>query len=217
MNWIIAIDRNRNALLSIIFLLMKSLGLVDGGKLTTLPSRLYRKVLFILRPAEAAVRRLIMMAAYEMELRGVKLRTSRPVVGRSAFAFSNTTNFAPSFNLIDPLKSGRGEQPDFALFGPAFADHHGAPDQIRIPAIGLGCRILALKNALDTIEKQALRLIRWYGLRDEALRQSKPHRFSPLRPGLPPHLRKRPRNEIETILSECHSLALHARERRESS
>ncbi|MGL4490032.1 MAG: hypothetical protein ACRCU5_11385, partial [Rhizobiaceae bacterium] len=77
MNWQIAIDKNREALLSIIIVLMNSLGLVKGGMLTTLPFHIYRKTLYILRPAEAAVRRLIIMAAYELELRGFNLARLR--------------------------------------------------------------------------------------------------------------------------------------------
>ncbi len=76
MDWPLAIDKNREKLINIIVALMASLGLTDGGKLTTLPFYLYRKALLILRPAEAAVRRLIMMAVYEMELR-CRLSTTR--------------------------------------------------------------------------------------------------------------------------------------------
>ena len=77
MDWPLVIDRNRTALLTIIVALMVSLGLVSGGKLTTLPFFLYRRALRILRPAESALRRLIMIVAHEMKLRGFKLRPAR--------------------------------------------------------------------------------------------------------------------------------------------
>ncbi len=77
MNWPLAIHRNRTALLTIIVALMVSLGLVSGGRLSTLPFFLYRRALRILRPAESAVRRLIMIVAHEMKLRGFKLRPAR--------------------------------------------------------------------------------------------------------------------------------------------
>jgi hypothetical protein len=217
MDWPLAIDKNREKLISIIVALMASLGLVDGGRLTTLPVYLYRKALMILRPAEAAVRRLIMMAAYAMELRGVKVRRSQANPERHATSFPNAANFAPSFNLIDPLKTFSGDQPDYAAFGLAFADDKGPQDTSSVPAAGLGRRLLALNSALNSIQKQACRLTRWYAIRDLALNKRRPHRLSPLRPGPPPYYRKRPRHEVETVLGECHSLALYARARRDST
>jgi hypothetical protein len=217
MDWTIAIDRNREKLLAIIIALMKSLGLVDGGELTTLPHYLYRRALLILAPAEAAVRRLIIMAAYDMELRGIALRKLRTKGERSPTSFPNPSDFAPSFNLIDPLKLFSEETPDYTCFGPSFEDGRRPIDRTPIPAAALGRRLLALKNALDQIQKQARRLTRWYAARDAALQQNRPHRLSPLRPGFPPGYVKRPVHPVEEVLLDCHSLAQHARERRDSS
>jgi hypothetical protein len=226
MNWQIAIDRNREALLSIIIVLMKSLGLVHDGRLITLPFHLYRKALLILRPAEAAVRRLIMMAAYDMELRGFNLAPSgRGSEGRAADGegfFSRQTSVESgwhnsSFNLIDPLKPFSEESPDYSEFGLSFDDDSALSDRTPIPASSLGRRLLALKRALDNIDKQARRLTRWYAARDAALKQNHPHRLSPLRPGFPPGYRRKPVHEIEKVLLDCHSLAQYARERRDSS
>jgi hypothetical protein len=216
-DWQLAIDKNREKLLQLIIVLMKSLGLVDGGKLTTLPFNLYRKVLLILRPAEAAVRRLIMMAAYEMELRGVKLPKLRIPPERRPTSFPNAANFAPSFNLIDPLKPFSEETPDYACFSPSFEDGRGPIDRTPISAASLGRRLLALKNALDQIQKQARRLTRWYAARDAALQQNRLHRLSPLRPGFPPGYAKRPVHPVEEVLLDCHYFAQYARERRDSS
>ena len=47
MDWPLVIDRNRTALLTIIVALMASLGLVSGGRLSTLPLFLYRRALLI--------------------------------------------------------------------------------------------------------------------------------------------------------------------------
>ncbi|MGL4488586.1 MAG: hypothetical protein ACRCU5_03980, partial [Rhizobiaceae bacterium] len=136
MNWQVAIDANREKLLSIIVTLMNSLGLVQdkhsavpyGGMLTTLPFHLYRKALLILRPAEAAVRRLIIMAAYEMELRGFNLARlrERGLAERGGEGELRRQNAAEagwqraSFNLIDPLKTFTEERPDYTEFGPSF-------------------------------------------------------------------------------------------------
>jgi hypothetical protein len=217
MDWQLAIDKNRDKLLSIIVVLMKSLGLVDGGRLMTLPFCLYRRALLILRPAEAAVRRLIMMAAYEMELRGVKLQKLRVKPARPASSFPNAANFAPSFNLIDSLKPFIEEAPDYTEFGPSFDADQGAADKTPTPAGSLGNRLLDLKNALDSIQRQARRLTLWYAARDAALKQTQPHRLSPLRPGFPPGYAKKPGHPLEEVLLDCHSLAQYARERRDSS
>jgi hypothetical protein len=268
MNWQIAIGRNREALLSIIIVLMRSLGLTQGGMLTTLPFHLYRKALLIIRPAESALRRLIIMAAYELELRGFNLasragrpspvlRTTSPGTGEvkplEVLRFSSRPldkkkrktgafNLAPSgrgvseadgegffrrqnrtdegqrhgsFQLIEPLKTFGAEPVDYNDFGATFGDNT-APTT-RVPAVGLGRRLLALNHALTNIDKQARRLMRWYAMRDAALKQNQPHRYSPMRPGLPPYAQKRPKREVELVLNECHSLAIYARERRDSS
>ncbi|MGL4489064.1 MAG: hypothetical protein ACRCU5_06430 [Rhizobiaceae bacterium] len=224
MNWQVAIDRNRDALLSIIIALMKSLGLAHGGKLTTLPFYLYRKTLYILRPAEAAVRRLIIMAAYEMELRGFNLARLRERglakrggegVSRTEYK-EDTGSHGISFRLFDPLKTFTEEAPDYSEFGPSFNEEYGSTDKTPTPAASLGRRLLALKYALDNMSRQARRLTRWYAMRDQALAQNHPHRLSPLRPGFPPGYRKRPVNPIEEVLLDCHSLAQFARERRDS-
>ncbi len=54
MDWPLVINRNRTALMTIIVALMGSLGLVGGGRLTTLPFFLYHRALAIIRPAESS-------------------------------------------------------------------------------------------------------------------------------------------------------------------
>ncbi len=67
----------------------------------TLPRHLYAAILLILRPAESAIRRLIVIAA-----RGIiiKFRPSRPLPTFFASFASATGSHTPSFQLIDPLK-----------------------------------------------------------------------------------------------------------------
>ncbi|MGL4488207.1 MAG: hypothetical protein ACRCU5_02030 [Rhizobiaceae bacterium] len=223
MDWPLAIDKNREKLLRIIIALMASLGLVRGGKLTTLPFHIYHKALLILRPAEAAVRRLIMMAAYDMELRGFNLSPPGRGVGKadgegqSRAGHRDKHSHTISFRLIDPLKTFSDEAPDYSEFGQSFDEDQGPTDRTPIPATSLGHRLLALKNALDNVQKQARRLTRWYAIRDQALKQNHPHRLSPLRPGFPPGYRRVPIHPIEETLLDCHSLAQFARERQDSS
>ena len=219
MDWPLVIDRNRTALLTIIVALMASLGLVSGGRLSTLPFFLYRRALRILRPAESALRRLIMIVAHEMKLRGFKLRPARRN-GLAEFLVFSRPNprgepALPTFNLIDPLKLFGREAPDMDWFG--FGENSDTPDKTPIPAVSLGLRILALKHALENLPKQARRLARWYEQRDLAYAQNLAHRYSPMRPGPAPASQKRKIHEIDEVLLECHLLAIYAGERQDSS
>ncbi len=219
MDWPLVIDRNRTALLTIIVALMGSLGLVAGGRLTVLPYFLYHRALAILRPAESAVRRLIMIVAHEMKLRGFKLRPARRD-GLAEFLIFSRPNprdepALPSFNLIDPLKLFGREAPDMDGF--YAGEESGLPDMSPVPAASLALRILALKNALENLPRQAKRLARWYEQRDLAYAQNLAHRYSPMRPGPAPYSQQRNRDEIGEVLLECHLLAIYAGERQDSS
>ncbi len=219
MDWPLVIHRNRAALLTIIVALMASLGLVGGGRLTVLPYFIYHRALRILRPAESAVRRLIMFAAHEMALRGFKLRPARRDGLAEFLVFSRPNSQSderlPAFNLIDPLKIFGREAPDMDGF--YAGEYSDAPDKTPVSAASLGLRILALKHALENLPKQARRLARWYEQRDLAYSQNLPHRYSPMRPGPAPASEKRKTHEIDEVLLECHLLAIYAGERQDSS
>jgi hypothetical protein len=247
LDWQLAIHRNREALTTIIVALINSLGLAsltsrlwgpqagetrgsprtavrrtgEGQFAITLPHHIYTRALAILRPAESAVRRLIMIAA--LQLGSIKFRT-RPQQDRhpnfASFGPSNADRI-PAFNLIDPLKSFSEETPDFEVLGTGyhqFRDDQTTPSSTtRICAITLSRRLLALKHALETLPKQAKRLARWYAARDAALQNFRPHRLSPLRPGTPVGLPKSKRSEVQEVLLECHLLAIYARDQHDSS
>ncbi len=219
MDWPLVIDRNRTALMTIIVALMVSLGLVSGGRLTTLPFFLYRRALRILRPAESALRRLIMIVAHEMALRGIKLRPARRDGLAEFLVFSRPhprdEPALPSFNLIDPLKIFGREAPDVDGF--YAGEDSDTPVKTPVPATSLGLRILALKHALENLPRHAKRLARWYEQRDLAYAQNLAHRYSPMRPGPAPAARRRNRDEIDEVLLECHLLAIYAGERQDSS
>jgi hypothetical protein len=117
MDWQLAITRNREALTAIILALIKSLGLSGGGTLTTLPIHIYTRALAILRPAESAVRRLIMIAAMQLSptiFRARPIRASHP--NFASFAQSKADHI-PAFNLIDPLKTFGEIAADFEILG----------------------------------------------------------------------------------------------------
>ena len=213
MNWPQAIERNQETLLRIILALVASLGLADGGVLKTLPRFLYQKALRIIVPAEAAVRRLILIIAHEMKLRGgLKLPKSRITFTNFMLLNPLPADHIPAFNLLDPRKIFGLEAPDYSGFGDARDEEQRegqdiAPDKSPIPAASLGRRLLALKAALENLPKQARRLARWYEQRDAAYAKNQPHLSSPIRPGLPPTYRVHKRDIIDDLMIECHSLA----------
>ncbi|MGB8817942.1 MAG: hypothetical protein WCC66_08495 [Rhizobiaceae bacterium] len=228
MDWALAIDRNRDALKRIVAALFVLAGLAERGALLTLPRSVYNAVLLVLRPAESAVRRLVIIAARGLVLAS---RPARPApVGLSPRAGEARV---PAFVLIDPLKS----------FVPAFEDEEeteacGPPPRISVPGLFdpifvvssaqspddlidaslIGRRLFALQRALDNLPREARRLARWKARRDLALQAStqrraspfKPLRLSPFRPGWPPGYRKRQLHPVDEVLLDCHSLALHA-------
>ena len=75
-NWDWAIKRHSEALKGIIETLFAMLGLVGEATVGRIPQPLHRAVLRVLRPAESAVRRLIVIAARGLV---VKVAPSRPM------------------------------------------------------------------------------------------------------------------------------------------
>jgi hypothetical protein len=224
MDWPLAIEKNRERLLAVIVALIASLGLTQNRRLTTLPHYLYRRTLAILRPAEAALRRLIVMAAYDLQLRGFVCAKSRPALsfapllaGRRCPNGADEGQRGTAFRLIKPLKSFDSDLPDFTNFGTSqddrFSENGEPANRAPVAATALGLRMLALQHALNNLPRQAKRLARWYAARDIALQNNLPHRLSPMRPGLPPAYLKRPKQDIGNILLDCHSLANDARDR----
>ena len=100
MDWDLAIKRNSKALKGIIEVLFALLGLDGTDAASRIPRSLHSAVLGVLRPAESAVRRLIVIAARNVV---VKLAPSRPMPeGRKIVRGGGSS--LPSFQLFDPLK-----------------------------------------------------------------------------------------------------------------
>ena len=208
-DWDKAIERYELPLLRIIaplFALLVSAQLVGSGLM--IPRHVWRSILFVLRPAESAVRRLIIIAARTLVCAAPALRrrssdAARPSADASASAFS----VAPVFQLFDPLKRFDFEPNDDPR------DFEGTPafgadnlDDTPVNAKPLHNRLRALRNALADLPAQAKRLARFNARRDSLLSTGKPVRVSPMRPGLPPGWRERGKHEVDTVLKECHRL-----------
>jgi hypothetical protein len=218
MDWDLAIKRNSKALKSIIEVLFALLGLDGTDAASRIPRSLHSAVLAVLRPAESAVRRLIVIATRGLV---VKLAPSRskpvgPITGKGG-------NSRPSFQLFDRRKNFNPPRrrayarvgPRIHVFGydPRVVALWPAPQPVVEPppppdglvnAARLSRRLQALKSALDDLPRQAKRLARWRLRREKA---PNPKFRSPLRPGRPPGHRRKPVHEVDEVLIECHGLA----------
>ena len=100
MDWARAIERNSEALKGIVEVLFAMLGLAGAATVARIPQPLHRAVLRVLRPAESAMRRLVVIAARGLV---VKLAPSRPMpagpIGKGG------GHSRPSFQLFDPRKN----------------------------------------------------------------------------------------------------------------
>jgi hypothetical protein len=222
MDWDLAIKRNSKALKAIIEVLFALLGLDGTDAASRIPRSLHSAVLGVLRPAESAVRRLIVIAA-----RGVvvELAPSRPMPAGKVIGKGEGSR-PPSFQLFDPRKRFKPvramkftrlvprihffpHDPRVAALFPAprpVVEPPPTPDG-RVNATRLHRRLQALNLALADLPRQAKRLARW-----QQRRKAAPfHKFlSPLRPGHPPGYRRKPIHEVDEVLIECDVLAWEA-------
>jgi len=220
MDWARAIEINQVALTRIVAALIAMVGLAAEGAMARLPQPLYRRALRVLRPAESAVRRLIVMAARGV---AVKPHAVRPMP--KGLALARAGGPRASFQLFDSrkrfgaarrspgLKTGPrvfvfGSSPIAPLFQPREPERAEPKiDDGMVGAERLGRRLKAIKMALENLPRQVKRLKRWQARRDS---MRSPKFRSPLRPGLPPGYRKEPRHEVDAVLRECHGLASDA-------
>jgi hypothetical protein len=235
-NWEGAIDRNLDALVSVLRQLFALAGVSWARPVVdTLPRYLRFRILAILRPAEFAARRLIAMAACKLPLDVGPIRPcgsivpSSPLggddrkacehsapaeVGEEASEGASAEPRIPPFALFDPFKPF-GEpwltEAEIAALGTPTMPDPFAPYLLPgepVDARALCLRIAALRNALADFDGHALRLARWRARR--AAGTGRPVRLSPFRPGRPPGWVKNPKTEIEELLQEVHFLGLDA-------
>jgi hypothetical protein len=223
MDWDLAIKRNSEALKGIIAALFAMLGLDGDAMVARIPKSLHSAVLRVLRPAESALRRLIVIAA-----RGVmvKVAPSRPMP--KGHRIGKGGNSRPSFQLFDTRKDfpelrqhrikyakhpprilflGDDSRLDALWSVPEPAAAPDPPPDGLISAERISRRLQALKLALDDLPRQARRLARWRVRREN---MKSPKFKSPLRPGPPPGHRKRQIHPIDEVLADCHALAWDA-------
>jgi hypothetical protein len=215
MDWAKAVEINRIALTRVVAEIFALLGLVAGGTVDRLPRGLYLAAERLLRPAESALRRLIVIAA-----RGLVVKPSPTRVMPKGLVILSKGAKAMSFRLFDtrttfdfiapenPLfvKVKTYESNPFNLFNSLYPSRP-AEQNGNASAVQLCRRLAALARALETLPHQAQRLARWKVLRKNL---ESPKFTSPLRPGPPPGHRNKPKAEVDFVLQECHALAFDA-------
>ena len=231
MDWDDIIGRNRERLLLAIAPLLAVLGF-DQRRREEVPRHFHSFLTALLRPAESAVRRLIIIAAIGIAVK-LRLGASRAfpagLAEKLKKALEEEERF-PAFSLIDPLK--RFAPADFGwaqewsekwgkeqavprisvpgFYDPVFPQPVPVPNRDDpIDTARLLRRIRSLKEALDNLPRHARRLAHWKaksGLARQA-GSRKPGRLSPFRPGFAPGKQMHEEREIDVILGDCHYFA----------
>lgn len=266
MDWNAAIERHRTALKRVLVTLAALAGLVDrqlaiGSRQSdsaqadrpdcllptadclTLPRHLHRAVLRLLRPAEAAARRLVIVAARGIEKPPVS-SPHRVRGGEVARAARRSGGKQIALPLFDPLRRSPDQRclrasetamPRISIPGwsePAPLPVPPSPDDA-IDATHLTLRLAAIARALDDLPREARRFARWKAARGAAgtqnggtvvgaspkERKAKTRRIWPLRLGRPPGSPsgRRPFHTVHQILEDVHGLAFWALEAPDTS
>ena len=221
MDWPLAIERNRTALVDIVAKIFAMLGLTVGGNVDRLPPAVRAMVLRLLQPAESALRRLIVVVAHGLILEPTP---SRPM-SKGLKIVAKDGSRTPLFKLWDthkyfveidgprpryckPSRAPRIWSINIDPIVPLFRPPPVVIPPEPIPVVstteaGLSRRLNAIHAALGDIPKQARRLVRWKARR--ALLPKAKFRH-PLRPGPPPGQRKGFKEDVDVILRECQYL-----------
>jgi hypothetical protein len=222
-SWEGVIDRNTTLLKPIVAALFAMLGLA-----TRLEPGVYRRLLRLLKPAESAVRRLIVIAARGVVAKPVvpRPKPTGPITGtgrKSGLSFplfdtrksfpelrkKKVLRVAPRFYLAgyDPRVAALWPTPPPPA--PPVPVSDGLVDAARITR-----RLQTLKSALENLPRQAKRLARW---RLKRANISHLKMRYPMRPGRPPGYRKKKLHEIDEILGDCHYFAWEAMKKPDTS
>jgi len=209
MNWTLALQRNHEVLLRLVAGLFLVAGMRVGETVEEMPRLKRLAILHILRPAESAYRRVILIAVYVLGVAAPAVR-ERVSGSRTQRKTKGDGKRRLGFRLIDPRKRfafqrskrATGPGPRITLFGssdPVFDRRdldafHNKPEMSAEDDIGVGrlCdRLNALQEALNDLPAQAQRMAALQArMKRRSERRGKPN-LAPMRPGMPPGFRKR--------------------------
>ena len=210
-----SIDLNKTALVRIVAGLFALLGWTEGADLGRIPKRLHRAVINVLRPAESAVRRLIVALAQSIKAEPPKPRPPSKKPARKELRRGPRRSFA----FFDPLsrffrkRRPKGEpraRPSITFFGNGeprrvfFGAPPPPPSDGLETSVNIVARLEAIKAALEDLPGQAQRLAFVLARRETTPRLKI---RAPLRGGPAPGARRKPVEEIHRVLEQCHGLA----------
>lgn len=240
MDWEFAIERQRAALLGILAPLIA----LATSATPSLPRHLHRFLLRLLRPAEAAARRLVIAAARTLPapaFRAPHPRSPCPSpailkngVGTGIILPRGVLPPVPPrqtqpLPLVDPQRDPWARpRPAHAgvpriSFGRSTQRPAPLPPRLPLPddpidAARLRLRFGAVTATLNDLPAAARRFARW---RARAALPSgpgeKPHLRTPLKPGRPPGWRERPFHPVQEVLVDAQWLAVTALQRPDTS
>lgn len=232
MDLLSAIDRDKQALQRIVAGLFGLLGRTSGHSSNLAPQHIARSlhsmISLVLRPAESAVRRLIVLVSLTLKMKPADIRPMPRTLSETlaeARPASRKGKCRRAFRLFDPrLRLVRRERnaprqtlatSRISFFGDGevrtVSLGGGAPDKREsddlIASAALLRRLEALQSALGDLPRQARRLARALQRRQKVPRLKLQ---GAIRPGHPPGHRSRPRHEIDEVLRRCHWRAREA-------
>jgi hypothetical protein len=224
------VEHNRGKFIPIIALLFKLARIAPGERpelrpgaradafMISLPLYVYAKVMELLVPAEAALRRLIIMVAHGLDFTPPAFRIPAPRKdiaapeggsGAPAPAAAPLVPAIPAFQMFDPIKTFedyyRAEitgiaRPFPGAFPPARAESEP------VSAISLWRRIHALSGAFNDLPGMAKLYLTWKARSRHQRKHnlpSRPKRVCILRPLYLRGFARRPKTDVHELLREC--------------
>jgi hypothetical protein len=212
MDWSQVIERNRLALLAVV----AAIAAMIGGREGMIARRLRNAALALLRPAEAAARRLIVAASRGLSVPAEAPRPLPEGLARRRAASGDRPRAFPLFDTLKRFGPKRRPPPRFRPRIRTFWGPQPPPDPPPAPKprpddlVGITRfrrRLASLEAALADLPRQARRLMR---LRASRRRNPALALRWPLRPGRPPGFRRNADRPIDVVLEACHGLARDA-------
>jgi len=205
MNWQLVLETNRTALLGLVSVMLSMLP--DGAVMARAAKR---RMLAILLPSEACLRRLIVIVTRTMDVPVVTARAASETLTPRG---KPNAERAPVFGLFDPRRRVEAERTRRHGAGPrvGFFDEWTPQGQKSVPAdedeldfASLRRRIAAMQRALDDLPGQAKRLSQIIARR----KLTGNRKVRAMRPGRPPGHRDKGKREVDEMLAHLNYLAL---------
>ena len=210
-DWGASIERYSREIGVVLSGLLCLLGMMGGAVPATLSRRKRLEVLAVLRPLEAAMRRVIVMAAKGLAASPPAKRGGADALVPRGTGSSGRPLPFPLFDPRNPPIPKRRYVPKarepriwfFDGFDPPRPARMEPSEGDEISAVALTRRLLSLRAALSDIPKQAKRMARVVAKREAAGKKI----VRPMRYARPPGHRYKGKRPVDLLLAETHELA----------